>query len=51
MTLTAANVPNPEDSNMACATRRSYVHKQCEVDKHLKNGILTHKPGPIADEG
>ena len=27
-----------------------HLHK-CEVDKHLKNGILTHKAGPIADEG
>ena len=25
-----------------------HLHK-CEVDKHLKNGLLTHKAGPIAD--
>ena len=27
-----------------------HLHK-CEVDKHLKNGLLTHKAGPIADQG
>ena len=27
-----------------------HLHK-CEVDKHVKNGFLTHKAGPIADEG